>query len=196
MYRFKNSNGCITYQKGICGEDGTLMFIIETPGSFSKAIEHDIIQFGNLRINMKYIDKQFVISCNSGISTTLESFKSYLCIIRWNRSNYTISLDVYNYKHRDNVPVYMLRPEMYWFDFENPVCSIISDYDNCLCMPEELPCQVHAYPLQLTNIKYYNTQLSDEEILTESIRYTTNHKNCVINDLARHITTGVGFAVK
>ena len=196
MYRFKNENGCITYQKGICGDDGTLMFIVETPGSFSKKLEHDIIQFGNLRVNMKYTNKKFVISCNSGAEATLETFKSYLCIIRWNRSNYTVSLDIYDYKHRENVPVYMLRPEMYWFDFENPVCSIVTDYDNNLSMPYEMPCQVHAYPLQLTNIKYYNTQLNDEELLNESVKYTTNHKNCIINDVARHLTTGIGYAVK
>ena len=28
MYRFKNENACITYQKGICGDEGTLMFIL------------------------------------------------------------------------------------------------------------------------------------------------------------------------
>ena len=49
--RFKNENGCITYQKGICGDSGTLIFILETPGSFSEVLERDINSIpGNLRI--------------------------------------------------------------------------------------------------------------------------------------------------
>lgn len=196
MYRFKNENGCITYQKGICGDNGTLMVIIETPGSFSDEIERDIIQFGNLRVGMKFRHGEFTLSCNSGLKTKLESFKSYLCIIRWNRNNYTTSLDVFNYKYNEGIPIYKLRPEMYWFDFENPVCSLVSDYDLELSHSEESPCQVHAYPMQLTNIKYFNDYLDDKEMMNESVKYTTNHKSCVFNDLARPINSGHGYAIK
>lgn len=196
MYRFKNENGCITYQKGICGDNGTLMFIVETPGSFNSILERDIIQFGNLRVNMKFDGKQFKLSCNSGISTMLNPFKSYLCIIRWNRGNFTVSLDVYNYVHREDIPIYKLRPEMYWFDFENPVCSEVSNYDNELSCNSELPCQVHAYPLQLTNVKYYNSYLNDNEVIMEAVKYTTNHEACVFNDLARPLNSGHGYAIK
>ena len=59
-------------------------------------------------------------------------------------------------------------------------------------MPCELPCQVHAYPLQLTNIKYYNKYLDETEATTEAIKYTTNHK-VVFNDLARPINSGHGY---
>jgi hypothetical protein len=196
MYRFKNENGCVTYQRGLCGDDGTLMFIVETPGSFSGTLERDIIQFGELRVNMIYKNNSFELSCNSGLNTILEPFKSYMCVIRWNRSIHTLSLDVYVYTHRDDIPVYKLRPEMYWFDFENPLCNAVSDYDYNLSSNTELPCQVHAYPLQLTNIKYYNTYLDDKEVLTESVKYTTNHKCCVLNDLSRPINSGHGYAVK
>lgn len=196
MYRFKNENGCITYQHGICGDDGTLMFIVETPGSFSGVLEHDIIQFGNLRINMKYKGGKFDISCNSGLCATLEPFKSYMCVIRWNRGNYTISMEVYDYKHREDIPIYKLRPEMYWFAFDEPVYSEVSNYDNELSHSTEMPCQVHAYPLQLTNIKYYDSYLDDKDVVLEAVKYTTNHKNCVLNDLSRPIISGHGYAVK
>ena len=32
LYKFKNENGCIVYQNPICGDSGTIMFILETPG--------------------------------------------------------------------------------------------------------------------------------------------------------------------
>lgn len=195
MYRFKNDNGCVTYQKGICGDDGTLMFIVETPGSFSGVLERDIIQFGNLRVNMKWDSGKFKMNCND-LQADLVPFKSYMCVIRWNRANYTLSLDIYDYKHREDIPIYKLRPEMYWFDFENPVYSIVTNYNNELSSDVDLPCQVHAYPLQLTNIKYYNECLNDNEVYTEAVRYTTNHKSCVFNDSARPIISGHGYAVK
>ena len=50
--------------------------------------------------------------------------------------------------------------------------------------------------MQLTNIKYYNKYLESQEAFTEAIKYTTNHENCVINDLARHINSGHGYAIK
>jgi hypothetical protein len=196
MYRFKNENGCITYQKGICGDNGTLIFIIETPGSFSDILNRDIIQFGNLRINMKWDKDIFKLSCNSKLTAELLPFKSYMCIIKWHKGNFILSMDVYDYIHREDIPLYKLRPEMYWFNIENPHYSEITEYDNELNMSYELPCQVHAYPLQLTNIKYYNDYLDSTESITEAIKYTTNHKSCVFNDLARPITTGHGYAVK
>ena len=195
MYRFKNDNGCITYQKGMCGDNGTLMFIVETPGSLDE-IERDIIQFGDLHVRMSYMNGSLKLSTNSDMVATLQPFKSYLCIIRWNRSNFTMSMNVYEYKHRDDVPVYRLRPEMYWFDFENPVHTQVSNYDLHLASEVEQPCQVHAYPLQLTNIKYYNDDLDDESAIKESVLYTTSHNNCVFNDVARHINSGHGYTVK
>lgn len=194
MYRFKNENGCVTYQKGICGDDGTLMFIFETPGSFSDILSRDIIQFGNLRVTLTF-DKLFSLSCGD-LTTKLEPFKSYMCIIRWNKNNFTLSLNVYSYVHKEGIQLYKLRPEMYWFDFENPVCNLVTTYNNDLTTNTPLPCQVHAYPVQLTNIKYYDAYLSDETAIIESIKYTTDHKNCVFNDTARHINSGHGYAIK
>lgn len=196
MYRFKNENGCITYQKGICEDNGTLMFIVETPGSFSNILDRDIIQFGNLRINMKWDNGKFKLTCNSKLTAELIPFKSYMCIIKWHRGNFILSMEVYDYLHREDIPIYKLRPEMYWFNFENPLYSEIADYDNELSTSYELPCQVHAYPLQLTNIKYYNEYLDATESIIEAIKYTTNHKNCVFNDLARPINAGHGYSVK
>lgn len=195
MYRFKNENGCITYQKGICGDDGTLMFIVETPGSL-KEIERDIIQFGNLHVSMSYNNDKLSLKTNSNMVVELQPFKSYMCIIRWNRGSYTMSMDVYEYVHNDKLPVYNLKPEMYWFDFENPVYKGVSDYDTNIIFDTPQPCQVHAYPLQLTNIKYYNRYLDDETSIKQSILYTTNHESCVFNDVARHIHSGSGYTVR
>ena len=197
MYHFKNENGCITYQKGICGESGTVMFIIETPGSIDD-IGRDILQFGPLRVNLMFskLKNMFTLRCNSNLSADLEPFRSYMCCIRWDRNNFVTCLDIYDYNHRDDIPVYRLRPEMYWFTFDEPKYNLVSDYDKELIITTPQPCQIHSYPVQMTNIKYYDIYLNDTDMMKEAVKYTTNHKSCVFNDVARNITSGHGYAVK
>lgn len=197
LYKFKNENGCVTYQKPICGDSGTLMFIIETPGTLMDKLERDILNFGTIQITMKYneYDKNFSIVFND-LEQKLLPFKSYMIIIKWNRLSFSTEMNVYEYKHPENIPVYKVRPEMYWFDFENPVCELVGVYNNDYDIREGLSCQIHSYPLFITNIKYYNKALDKQESIKESVKYTTQHDNCVINDLARKINTGHGYAVR
>ena len=197
LYKFKNENGCVTYQKPICGDSGTLMFIIETPGTLMNKIERDIINFGNVQVTMKYREneKDFLITFGE-LEQILLPFKSYMIMIKWNRASYSTELNVYEYKHPTDMPVYKVRPEMYWFDYENPVCEHIGIYNNDYDIRKEMECKIHSYPLFITNIKYYNKALDKQEAIKESIKYTTQHDNCVINDLARKISSGHGYAVR
>lgn len=195
QYKFRNENGCIVYQNPVCGDCGTLMFIIETNGSLNGSIERDIMNFGNIQVKIKCNDNKFDLIWND-LSATLDPFKSYLVMLKWNRMTFNTELNVYLYKHHDNIPVYKLRPEMYYFDYENPICSITGVYSDEFVMNTPQTCQVHSYPLNITNIKYYNKYLGFEESVKESIKYTTQHDACVINDLARPISNGHGYAVK
>lgn len=197
LYKFKNENGCVTYQKPICGDSGTLMFIIETPGTLMNKIERDIINFGNIQVTMKYREKEqdFIVAFGE-LEQILLPFKSYMIMIKWNRASYSTELNIYEYKHPGDMPVYKVRPEMYWFDYENPVCEHIGIYNNDYDIRKEMECKIHSYPLFITNIKYYNKALDKQEAIKESIKYTTQHDNCVINDLARKISSGHGYAVR
>ena len=198
IYKPKNENGCITYQKPICGDSGTLMFIIETGGFLDGELKRDIVNFGEVQVSMSFNmnTEKFGILFNNLKYEELEQFKSYLVVINWNRSNYSSELHIYNYVHREDLPIYRLRPEMYWFDFENPVCSLVGMYNNDFDMRNKLECKIHPYPFMMTNIKYYNAVLDNVEIIKESVKYTTKHENCVINDIARPIILNHGYAVK
>ena len=160
-------------------------------------IERDILNFGNVQVTMNYREKEqdFILKFDS-LEQILLPFKSYMIMIKWNRASYTIELNVYEYKHPENQPVYKIRPEMYWFDFENPVCELMGIYNNDYDMREAMVCQIHSYPLFITNIKYYNKPLDKQEAIKESVKYTTQHDACVINDLARKINSGHGYAVR
>jgi hypothetical protein len=177
VYRFKNENACVTYQKSLCGDSGWISFIIETPGSDADLAEKEILQFGQVSVSVKFtkgtpdIDgteedesssDKFTISC-AGMSIDLEPFSTYMVIIKWNSSNRAVEFKAYGYSHQD-MPVYLLKPDMYWWDFENPLdgsgaTSYIEDWSL------EGPCQVHAWPLAMTDIKYYRGAMNDEDII-------------------------------
>ena len=103
---------------------------------------------------------------------------------------------IYNYVHPENIPVYKVKPEMYKFDYEDPLCELVGIYNNDYVMDDPQICQVYSYPLNMTNIKYYNVYLDKIESIKESIKYTTKHESCIINDLARPIDDGHGYTVK
>ena len=195
IYKFKNENGCVTYQKPICGESGSLSFILETPGTLNGKNTKDILNFGNVEANVTYDKSGFGFEFN-GMKTALEAFNTYMVMMRWNRDNFTSELCIYKLSHPSNIAVYMLKPEMYYFDFENPVCELVSEYNNEFIHNEPMMCQIHPYPVLMTNVKYYNKYMALEELAKESMKYTTTNENCVINDLARPISSGRGYSVK
>lgn len=196
IYKFKNENGCITYQKQICGDSGTLMFILETPGTLGGVVEKDIINFGEVNVHILYDKRNTFHLIFNELHYEIDPFSTYMIILRWDRGRCVSEMNIYKYSHRNDVPVYKLRPEMYYFDFENPHCELTGVYNDDMFMSSPQNCQIHAYPIQLANIKYYNTYMSIEESIKESIKYTTTHDACVINDLARPIDSGHGYAVK
>ena len=195
IYKFRNDNGCVTYQKPICSESGTISFILETPGTLNGKVSKDILNFGNIEANVTYDKGVFGFGFN-GMKCELEAFNTYMIIIGWNRDNFTSELNIYKLSHRTDIPVYKLKPEMYYFDFENPTCSLVSEYNNDYIHSEPLPCQIHPYPVLMSNVKYYNRYLQNEDAIKECIKYTTTHESCVINDVARPITSGHGYSVK
>lgn len=196
IYRFRNDNGCITYQKNMKGDSGTLMFIMETPGYLDSTVTKDILNFGEVNVYLKYSNEKFVLDFN-GLTCTLNPFTSYMVMLKWNRDNFVSELNVYKYSYPENLPIYKVRPEMYYFDFEHPVTELSGAYNNDfeMCV-DGYECQIHPYPLQMTNIRLYDTYLDKQESIKESVKYVTNHKSCIINDLARALDSGHGYAVK
>lgn len=195
IYRFKNNNGCVVYQNGYCGESGTLTFIMETPGTLNGEIIKDIFSFGKIKAKVSYKDNIFTLNFNN-INCELEPFNTYMVIIRWNRDNFTSELNVYKLTHRMDIPVYKLKPEMYYFDFENPICEECDIYNNDFIHTSPSICKIHPYPILMSNIKLYNVYINSQDALKECIKYTTTHESCIINDLARPITSGHGYSVK
>lgn len=197
IYKFKNENGCVVYQKGICGDSGTLMFVLEVDDLAKQSLDKDIMNFGPIDIQMAYDQSadKFLIGCHE-LYTEINPWSTYMVIYKWNKQTFTTELSVYEFMYDKNVPKYKLRPESWYFDFKNPICELTGVYNNDYDIRTPQQCQIHGYPAKMTNIKLYNTCLSHEDAIKESIKYTTQHSNCIINDLARQIFSGHGYTVK
>lgn len=197
FYKFKTQDAEIVYQKQICGHDGTISFILETPGSQITDLNHDIIHFGELVMNISYIKEKDKYSLNyAGNSWELDPFNIYLITCRWSKSNYSQQICIYNYGSDQNKPAYLLQPHSYKFKFDTPLYEENILYNNDLDMRTGNVAKIAGYPVYLSNIKYYNCYLNQEDLIKECIKYVTTNENCVINDLARPIDDGHGYAVK
>lgn len=193
IYKTKPSS-LISYQKGLCGLDGTIMFMMETPGGMKEGETNNILKFGNIEVNISFKNNKFLLNCNK-LSIELDQFNAYMVMVKWDKKNYISELIAYKYTHKQGIPTYMLKPEMYFLDFDNPI-KCTDEYYLDWGGNKKLNCQITPFPTQMTNIKYYNKYLDFEEGIKESLRYTTNHENCVINDLARPIDAGHGYNVR
>lgn len=197
IYKFKNDNACVVYQKGLCGESGVISFVLELEDVPKGNLDKDIMNFGPIDIQLAYNPdtQKYMVGCHE-LYTELNTFSTYLVIYKWNRDNFTTELMVYDYIYDKTVPKYKLRAEDYYIDFDRPVCELVGVYNNDYIVDEPQKCQVHAYPVKVTSIKYYDKYLDKGESIKEAIKYTTKHESCVINDLARQIHSGHGYVVK
>lgn len=194
IYRFNAEEACVIYQNKICGDSGWLSFILETPVGINKNLDKEIIEFGELKIKIMSDNDGSMTLVWDGMSAPLNPSSVYMVIIKWDNKNKTEDMMVYPYTHPADKPIYLLRPDMYWWDFENPTTELTKEYNNDLSREGE--CLICGWPVALTNIKYYRGQMPTQDILKECIKYTTNHKQCIINDLARPINDGYGYSVK
>lgn len=195
LYKFLTPEGKVVYQEGYCGESGMISFILETSGSIANDVE--IVHMGNVGIHLISTNEQqdaYGLKFNDMIAP-LEPFQTYLVICQWNRATFSTELKVFKYWHEQSIPVYKLRPEMYWFDLDNPVFSKVSTYNNDYKVNDKQACYIAGYPCTMTNIKLYNKYMGDSAI-KEAMKYLTQDESCVISDTARPIDTGQGFSVR
>lgn len=191
LYKSSTNASTIIYQKEYCGNEGTISFILHTP--VANQNKQSILNIGWLNIYIESAEDGCNIIFDS-LSGTLKKDTSYLIIARWNKSNYSISLNGYEYICTSNQPVYLIKPEMYCFD-ETPTIDLTGNYNEDYNTTTDQKCKITPYLSGMTNIKIYNKDLGLDGAVKESIKYTTTHKNCIINDLARPLSTNHGYSV-
>lgn len=224
MYRFKYTDSVVKYVNTTCGDHGTLLFIIDTstPIIDGRLFEDDkytkvIFKAGEIEVKLRverlFNDKQrnykydYYVIFNgtehilNNPSIDTEKYAPtdiYAIQIRWNRSNFTTELNVIPYIQTVpmGTPPYRVRPEMHIFDFVHPICKLTHTYNNDFIQEKPVEVILSPAPVGITNVKLFDTALSDNEMAKESIKYTTTNSHCIISDVARPFVDENGYNVR
>lgn len=189
MYDFKNQDSIVTYQKGYCGESGSLSFIISSVNKkLPLEVEKTIIQIGDIEI--KYSSKGLKIK---DLEILLEENSTYLICLTWDKNNFAVNLDTYKLYIDPEIPLWKRKPEMCEFHTKDSLATV---YDDRFDIRQQVPVMISPWPLMMTNIKLFDCKMNKEQLFLESNKYTTTNPHCVLNDLARPIDSGLGFNVR
>ena len=223
MYRFRDKDSVIRYVKCTCGDQGTLMFLVDTSKPinvyecFKSEDEYTKVIFkaGNLEVKLRItryeshrnnIYKYYISFngmecelCDANNDPTKSTYTGvYQVQCRWNRANFTTEMNVIPWIQTAPVgtPPYRIRPEMHILDFNHPVCTMTNNYNNDYIHESPVDIILSPAPVGVSNVKLFNAALSDNEMAKESIKYTTSDCRCVINDVARPFVEKTGFSVR
>lgn len=188
MYNFKNPSSKVVYQKTWCGGSGVFMMIIDWDET--STMDYDLLRLGDVVLRAQQDTVIFGdLSCKlrSGL---------YMIICRWNRASFSQELSIYAYTSDmiDKLPQYRIRPDMWKFDFNNPLYSSTSAYNNDYDIRKPVTIELVPGSCSVTNVKLYDCALDDQSIYKESLKYVTKNEHCVLNDVAHKIETPYGWS--
>lgn len=196
IYEFKAQDSLVNYQKGYCGCNGTVSFIINIPNLLEG--ETTILTIGNIKIR---VDNKFIYfgSAKADINKKDQNgntIKTYMIICKWSKNMFVQEISAYPHITKKGIPAYLIKPEMYEFDF-----SIIEEKGSCTYdmdneSTKEAQIALSGFPFEITNLKVYNSYLSPKNTIKESLKYTTTNKSCILNDVARPLNEGYGYSPK
>ena len=91
-------------------------------------INKNILKFGEVSVGLTNTESGYSLIFNN-LQQDLNQNSTYMVALKWNRSTFTTELNIYSYTHRQDIPEYLLKPNMYSFDYENPVCELVGVYN-------------------------------------------------------------------
>lgn len=197
FYAFKSLDSGIQYQQPFCSDSGTVIMLIDSRNLMDHMDDFNelfktILCIGNVQLNLHGNVLDF-----NGLSFEMSDGGVYILKMSWDRSTFTKSLVVYPYKciAPAGTPPYVIKPEMYMFDFINPICSLTGSYNNDF-VQGEVPVYLSPAPLNIGSVKLYDRMLSENDAAKESIKYSTKDERCVFNDVARPFEDDYGYNVR
>jgi len=201
MYTFlqpkEGEDALVSYQKGYCGEEATFSFIISRPENLQLNAPVTLFTFGNISITCDGANVYLDNACASLEKLNVTDVcTDYLVICKWSRKSAVKEIFAYPYKVPVDVLAYRLRPEMYKFDFEVSEPNGVKEYNNDFRSSCEQEVTLHGSAFGITNVKLYNTYMSNENAIKEALKYTTKSKKCIFNDVARPVDAGNGYSVR
>lgn len=192
----------IIYQNKYCSSDATLSFIITIRDSYKDSKVHKLITIGNIRIdafdniidNNKKLKHKFVNISLHGKDNyiSLDLNVTYFVVIRWSHKMNISESFAFKYKYPENIPMYKLGPQHYYFDIDNPSSSFIHSYNTELNVSSQQEVTLHGINGSITNIKLYDVYIDNYSEIMQM--YPTN-QHLLINDTARKLLDPIGVTL-
>lgn len=180
-YEFQYPGAYMDYQKEICGDEGTIIMLLETPQL--QEIDRTIARFGEIEFEFLYKDESFYIGTDN-IAVRLNPLSTYILTFSYSKSLCIEELRAYEQTWRHDLPSYLVKPEGKWFQWDHPQAASTT-FNNDYEMKKPQKIRLFGYPLRLSNIKLYSRYMDQEATIKEASKYTTDSKICIFNDLAR-----------
>ena len=119
--------------------------------------------------------------------------ENYLVVLRFSKCMNLIDFNAYKYTFNQNIPLYKLQNNHYWFDMDNPISSHVSKYNIEYSAANKSDVWISNLYGTLTNFKLfdvYNDNLSD------MLEMYPTHQHLMINDTARKLVGLPGVTPK
>ena len=221
QYSGKTSESSITYQKPMCGPDGTVLIQLSVPSGneihskLGDSVSNTLLNAGEVSLmadvtvtetvkienNRRITEYPGVMQLTfNGMTAQVEidpyEGKNLIVAMRWHRQNFVTEMSVYESRCKARDMVGRLKQSNWSFDFVSPVSEQTTAYNNDFNQSCGQVVSVRPYPVQVGYVKLFNTYLDNKRVAIEASKYTTTSDDCVINDLARPIYGDHGYNVR
>lgn len=204
-YQFKDDE-MVIYQRKPCTQCGALSLTVGD--RIAEERNFTLFEMGNVKIEMGYDNEKGcgVIYFGELASPLYYEYmyhgnkqysSDFLILTRWNKMNFTIDLNIYPHIHRLDVPEEKLKPTMWYYDPEHPVCSLTGIYNTEYSTIEPVEMILRGCEgLEVGGLKVFNAAIDLPELQKEALKYTTNNPKCIVNDCVKPWADILGFAPK
>ena len=182
----------VIYQKQYCGEELTISFILKP--QYIDEYEGELITVGNIKINVTQNMTSTVcyIKSTPNIKIELLPNETYLCVLRISKCMNLVEFLVFRYTYNENIPLYKLQNNHYYFDMNNPVEKSIGKFNIEYITSEKSNVELCNYYGTITNFKLYDIY---NDSLSDMLQMYPTHQHLIINDTARKIVAQHGVSL-
>lgn len=183
-YLFKDVNTpVVVYQKKYCGDEGNIIIALNINKG---GVQTNIISMGDIAISIN----DNIINFN-GMEQALDYNSIYSIHAKWSKKLHVCTLSIYPY-----IVPNIQRMGTSYFDFENPICNISSEYNFDFSIEKLQDIILYSSNSSIYNVKVFNKYIDTTESVKESIKYTTNNEYCLVNDNCRPLFNNHGYPVR
>jgi hydrogenase maturation factor HypF (carbamoyltransferase family) len=103
-----------------------------------------------------------------------------------------VDFNAYKYVHNEQIPVYKLQKQHYWFDMNNPVATYNGKFNIEYFVKDKSDVYISNYYGSLTNFKLFDVY---NDNLMDVLQMYPTHQHLQINDTARKVVGRPGVAL-